>query len=211
MGEGAKRVTTLIGDNAEWSKRAGGSTREAFSPSRALNDVWARQRDRWILWLAPAMIVGCAAWMLAPSDPPIWIGPAAFVFGIAAVVALAMWPHATPAGWRVRLSQVLAGLFALTAAAGLGAIAASARAAGVAQAPFVASEEPRAVEGWVVANDASDGGPRLRLLVRSIEGVVAAPRNVRMSVADAGLLTPGRAARCYGIIGPPSGPMAPGA
>ncbi len=211
MGEGAKRVTTLIGDNAGWSKRARGSTREAFSPSRALSGVWALQRDRWILWLPPAMIVGCAAWMLAPSDPPVWIGPAAFLLGIAAVVALAMWPHATPTGWGVRLSQVLAGVFALTAAAGLGAIAASVRAASVAQAPFVASDEPRAVEGWVVANDASDGGPRLRLLVRNIEGVTAAPRYVRMSVADAGLLTPGRAARCYGIIGPPSGPMAPGA
>lgn len=157
------------------------------------------------------MIAGCAAWMLAPSDPPVWIGPAAFLLGIAAVIGIAMWPHATPTGWRVRLSQVLAGVFALTAAAGLGAVAASVRAASVAQAPFVASDEPRAVEGWVVANDASDGGPRLRLLVRNIERVAAAPRYVRMSVADAGLLTPGRAARCYGIIGPPSGPMAPGA
>ena len=36
------------------------------------------------------------------------------------------------------------------------------------------------VEGWVVANDASDSGPRLRLLVRDIEGVEAPPRYVRV-------------------------------
>src|SRR5690606_11687422 len=57
----------------------------------------------------------------------------------------------------------------------------------------------------------NDSGPRLRLLVRSIEDVAGAPRYVRMSVAEAGLLTPGRAARCYGVLGPPAGPMAPGA
>src|SRR5690606_4890752 len=57
----------------------------------------------------------------------------------------------------------------------------------------------------------NDSGPRLRLLVRSIEDVAGAPRYVRMSVAEAGLLTPGRAARCFGVLGPPAGPMAPGA
>ena len=157
------------------------------------------------------MIAGSAAWMLAPTDPPVWLGGAAFVFGIGVAVALGAMPHATPTGWQVRLRQVLGGFCALIAAAGLGAIAAQVRTQSVAQAAFAASEEPRAVEGWVIANDANDNGPRLRLLVRSIEGVTEPPRYVRVSVSEAGLLTPGRAARCFGVLGPPSGPMAPGA
>jgi competence protein ComEC len=157
------------------------------------------------------MIAGAAAWMLAPTDPPVWLGPLALVSGVAASATLAAWPHATPTGWQVTLRRILAGLCALIAAAGLGAVAATIRTTTVAQPAFAASDEPRGVEGWVVANDASDNGPRLRLLVRGIEGVAEPPRYVRMSVAEAGLLTPGRAARCYGMLGPPSGPMAPGA
>ncbi|MEQ1808340.1 MAG: ComEC/Rec2 family competence protein [Terricaulis sp.] len=157
------------------------------------------------------MIAGSAGWMLAPTDPPVWLGGAAFVFGLAAAVALAAMPHATPTGWQVRLRQALGGLCALLAAAALGAIAAQVRTQSVAQPAFATSEEPRAVEGWVIANDANDYGPRLRLLVRSIEGVDEPPRYARMSVSEAGLLTPGRAARCFGVLGPPSGPMAPDA
>ncbi len=157
------------------------------------------------------MIAGAAAWLLAPSDPPVWLGPAALALGAAAAAALAAWPHATPTSWQITARRVLAGLCALIAAAGLGAISAHIRTAQVAQPAFSAVEAPIVVEGWVVANDASDNGPRLRLLVRNIEGVAEPPRYVRMSVADAGLLTPGRAARCRGILGPPSGPMAPGA
>ncbi len=211
MGEGAKRVTTLIGENAGWSKRARGSTRAAFSPSRALSDIWAFQRDRWILWLPPAMIAGAAFWLLAPIDPPVWLGPVALLVGVAAAVALAAWPHATPTGWQITVRRALAGVFALIAAAGLGAIAAHVRTLSVSQPAFTAADEPLTVEGWVVANDASDNGPRLRLLVRNIESVAETPRYVRLSVSDAGVLTPGRAARCTCMLGPPAGPMAPGA
>jgi competence protein ComEC len=157
------------------------------------------------------MIAGAALWLLNPSDPPLWFGPLALAFGTAAAAGLAAWPHATPTGWQISLRRVLAAGFALLAAAGMGAIAAQIRTAAVAQPAFSAADEPLAVEGWVVANDASDNGPRLRLLVRSIEGVAEPPRYVRMAVGEAGLLTPGRAARCRGMLGPPSGPMAPGA
>jgi competence protein ComEC len=133
------------------------------------------------------------------------------MLGVAASVALAAMPHATPTGWQIAVRQLLGGLCALIAAAGLGAIAAQVRTATVAQPAISASEEPRPVEGWVVANETNDNGPRLRLLVRSIEGLAEPPRYVRMSVAEAGLLTPGRAARCFGVLGSPAGPMAPGA
>ena len=130
--------------------------------------MWALQRDRWILWLAPAMMAGCATWLLAPADPPIWLGAAAFVLGIAASFGLAALPHARPTGWQITLRRCLGGLCALIAAAGLGAIAAQVRTAVVAQPAIPVSEEPRAVEGWVVANVINDNGSRLRLLVRTI-------------------------------------------
>ena len=210
MGEGAKRVTTLMGGNTTFQKRARGSTRTASSPSRALGEVVALQRDRWILWLPPALIVGAALWLLAPSDPPWWLGLAVFVPSAAAAIGLAIWPSERADGWDVRLRTLFAALFALLAFAGLGAAAAQLRTTSVAETPFEGREEPFEAEGWVVANDANDNGPRLRLLVRSIEGVAEPPRYVRFSIAEAGMLTPGRAARCYGVLGPPAAAMAPG-
>lgn len=210
MGEGAKRVTTLMGGNTTFQKRARGSTWAAFSPSRALGDVVALQRDRWILWLAPALIVGAALWLLAPTDPPWWLGLAVFGPSAAAAIGLAIWPSERADGWDVRLRTVVAALLALLAFAGLGAGAAQLRTSLVMQAPFEGREEPFAVQGWVIANDANENGPRLRLLVSAIEGVTRPPRYVRFSVAEGGMLTPGRAARCYGVLGPPAAAMAPG-
>ena len=163
-----------------------------------------------MLWLPVAMIAGASLWLLAPTDPPLWIASVLFVLGAVAALVLAAWPSQHFAGWRFRLRQVLAGLCALAAAAGLGGAAAHLRALAVAQPAFTADETPRLVEGWVVANDASDSGPRLRLLVRGVEGVALPPRYVRVSVSQAGLLTPGRVARCRAVLGAPAGPMAPG-
>lgn len=171
----------------------------------------ALQRDRWILWLPVGMIAGAALWLLSPTTPAWWLGPVFLVLGTAAAIALAAWTSERVDGWAVTLRHVLGGLCALAAAAGLGFGAAHVRGLTVAQSALVGSDEPTRVEGWVVANDASDNGPRLRLLVRSIEGVEAPPRYVRLSVSEAGLLTAGRGASCRGILGPPSGPMAPGA
>jgi competence protein ComEC len=204
-------VTTLIGENAGWSKRARGSTRERFSPSRALSEVWALQRDRWILWLPVGIIAGAAIWLLAPAEPVWWLGFVVFACATLAAFALHAWPGEAPSGWLSRMRLGVAGLLALLAAAGLGAIAAQVRTAVVAAPAYVGGVEPVRIEGWVVANNAGERGPRLRLLVRNIEGVESAPRYVRVSVSEAGLLTPGRAARCRAVIGPPAAAMAPGA
>src|SRR5262249_31547043 len=118
------------------------------------------------------------------------------------------WPTANP--FRP-VRTALAGVISLCAAMGLGLTAAQIRTWSVSQPVLSASDEPRAIEGWVVDVEPSEGGPRLRLLTHSVEGARALPRYVRVSVPAAGLLTPGRAARCRGIVGPPSGPMAPGA
>lgn len=157
------------------------------------------------------MIVGSAFWLTAPTDPVWWLGPLFLTLGTTGAVGLAAWPSTRNDGAAVRLRQALAGMLALVAAAGLGASAAHLRGLSVAQAPYAANEEPVHVEGWVVSNDASDNGPRLRLLVRDIEGVDDPPRYVRVSVSEAGLLTAGRASTCRAVLGPPPGPMAPGA
>lgn len=207
MGEGAKRVTTVMGA-AGLAKRAGGSTPVAFSPSRVLEGVFALQRDRWILWLPVGQIAGAAAWMLAPADPPAWAGFALVAAASAIAAGFALWPSAAPIGFGRR---ALAGIFALLAAFGVGVSAAEVRLWNVTQPAITASAEPRAMQGFVVAVEPSEGGPRLRLLASSVEGMDTPPRYVRVSVPEAGLLAPGRAARCFGLIGPPAGPMAPGA
>ncbi|MGE0742246.1 MAG: ComEC/Rec2 family competence protein [Hyphomonadaceae bacterium] len=170
----------------------------------------ALQRDRWILWLPVGMIAGAAWWLLAPTDPAWWTTPTVFVVGAGAGFLLFVWPSQTDRGFSLRLRQALAAMMTLAAAAGLGASAAQLRALGVTQAAYVVVNEPVRVEGWVVANDASDSGPRLRLLANTIEGVREPPRYVRVSVARAGVLSAGRAAQCLAVLGQPSGPMAPG-
>jgi len=203
-------VTTLIGEGVDFSKRARGSTPAAFSPSHALESVFALQRDRWILWLPVAMVAGAAAWLVAPTDPPPWLAGVLFLACAALSYGFAAWPSHRLEGFWVTTRRLLAALFAFASAAGLGALAGQQRAASVAQVEFARSDEPRSVEGWVAANEASDTGPRLRLLVRTIDGVPSPPRYVRVSVGQAGVLTPGRAARCFAVLGPPSGPLAPG-
>lgn len=178
----------------------------AFSPSRALADVFALQRDRWILWLPVGELAGASAWMCVPQDPPAWAGFALLAVGAVSAGVCAFWPSTAPvSAWR----QALAGCFSLLAAFGLGLSAAQVRLWSVAQPSVAASDAPRGIDGWVVAVEPSEAGPRLRLLTASIEGVASAPRYVRLSVPQAGLLTPGRAAHCFGVIGPPPGPMAP--
>ncbi len=210
MGEGAKRVTTLIADQGGLAKRARGSTARGLSPSRALAEAFALQRDRWVLWLPLGLIAGAACWLTAPTDPPIWFGAALMVAGTLAASLCAFWPSPGRDGAAMIVRRILAGLLAFAASIGLGLIAAQVRAASVAAAPFLASEEPVRVEGWVVALEPSVAGPRLRLLVASLEGASAPPRYVRVSVPQAGMLTPGRAARCRAVLGGPAGALAPG-
>lgn len=155
------------------------------------------------------VIAGAAVWLTAPGDPPVWIGLGLLVLGVAGAAGFAAWPSPRPEGRDVASRRALAGLCALAASFGLGLAAAHARAALVATPVFAAQDAPIVVEGWVSSIDSSDSGQRLRLLVRDIEGVAGPPRYVRVAVPDAGLLAPGRAARCRAVLGPPSGPMAP--
>ena len=157
------------------------------------------------------MIAGAAWWFTLPVDPPSWLSGTCFGGALALMAGLIAWPSPRHDSFGARLRKVLAALCALAASGGLGAVAAQIRTASVAQAPFTQSSGTVHVQGWVSEIDSSDSGPRLRLLVRGIDGIASPPRFVRVAVRQAGLLAPGRLADCRAVLGPPSGPMAPGA
>lgn len=148
----------------------------AFSPSRALAGLIAAQRDRWALWLAPAMIAGAAWWLVVPVDPPVWLGAAIMAGAIIAAIGLIAWPSPRHDSFLARSRQVMAALCAVVAVAALGAVAAQIRTATVAQAPYAGGSDPAHVQGWVTDIDSSDSGPRLRVLVHGIDGVSAPPQ-----------------------------------
>ncbi len=157
------------------------------------------------------MIAGAAVWLLALGEPSWWAGPLITIMALVPAIALSFWPSGPLNGVVAGLRTLTVAACALGAAAGLGFSAGQIRGLTVAQVAYAGGDDAVRLEGWVVANDASDNGPRLRLLLHGIEGVEAAPRYVRVSVGEAGLLTAGRAARCRAVLGPPAGPMAPGA
>ncbi|HWA00833.1 MAG TPA: ComEC/Rec2 family competence protein [Caulobacterales bacterium] len=203
-------MTTLISDRV-WAKGgARPSTAARFSPSRALAGIWALQRDRWILWLPVGVIAGAAAWITAPADPPTWLGGAVFMGALALSCVFAFLPSRRVDGADVLLRRILAGAFAMLAAAGLGAAAAQVRTWEVSAPPFVSPPGPVEVRGWVADLDAGQSGPRLRILTASIEGLAAPPRYVRVAVPARAVLTPGRAVSCRAVLAPPAGPLAPG-
>lgn len=208
MGEGAKRVTTLIGEDNRAQRRARGSTASTLSPRRTLTEALAQQRERWILWLAPGVVGGAAAWLSAPQEPSWQALAVALVLAACAFVAALTWPAATRGKELFRHGAMA--LAALVIAATVGALAAQVRTLAVAQSEFSGPDAPLTLEGWVVAVEAGETGPRLRFLVSRIEGFSTAPRYVRVSVSEAGLLTPGRAGRCRAVLRAPSGPIAPG-
>lgn len=156
-------------------------------------------------------IAGAAFWIAAPQEPAAWIGPVVFAAGAAFALILSFWPGGAVVGAWPTARRAAAAVFALIAAAGIGACACMAREAIVAHKAYAGSAQAVEIRGWVFATEASDGGPRLRLLVRSIEGAPHPPRFVRLSVPEAGLVTPGRTVWCRAVLGPPPGPLSPGA
>lgn len=163
-----------------------------------------------MLWAPVGVIAGAALWLTAPVTPPPWLGPLVLMLGAALAWGLAAWSSARIHDWALMARRIGAGICVLAAMLGLGASAAQIRAMSVATPAFPALSEPVSVEGWVVSIDSSDRSQRLRLLVRHIDGIEDTPRYVRLTVPAAGLLAPGRAARCRAVLGPPSGPLAPG-
>ena len=213
MGEGAIRVTTVIGEGFGGRGRRGAerlSTRPLprLSLARVLAG-WrgqvAAQAERWPLWAPVAFGGGAAIYFGLPREPVL----AALLVAAAAALALAVgvWR-----GGRSRWLSIAAALLAFGAAgAAVSVLKTHMMAAPVAPA----FRRPVTVDAWVVdvvANSASK--PRLLLAPARISGLPwrYTPVRVRMSLRpDAGLPGPGSAVRLIGVLGPPPSPSAPGA
>lgn len=221
MGDGAKRVTTVIeGKGRGWREKnsAPHSTAALRTPSRprVLAGLdWASiaraQAGRAILWGPLAVMAGAAAYFVAPIEPPLWF--AAAVFGVATTlsIALALWPTPQARDLRRVTFVVLAIVLGAVGAAALGFVAAELRTTAVAAPRIERETDPVAVEGWVIDAAMGESRPRLTLLVRSAEGMQTPPRALEISTTQAGALQPGRSARCTAVLRPIDGPLAPGA
>ena len=176
------------------SREAG--VRAHLSPLRQI----AGQRDRWILWLAPAFGLGIAVYFALPIEPAGWLGVSCALLIVPAVML-----------YRHRLAPVL--LFA--GVVGLGFGVAQLRTAIVAAPVLDKRLGPVTVEGLIeAASPDGAGGWRLRLTGPLIVGLDpdSSPRRVRIRIrrADADP-APGMRLRSLAILQPPPEPAAPGA
>ena len=175
---------------------AGAGLWAGLDPMRAI----AGQRERWILWLPPALGIGIALYFALPYEPARWIG------GIAALLIL-------PAV--ILRRQALAPFFLIVIVAGFGFAVAQFRTALVA-APVLGSRlGPVTVEGLIEAASLNEkGGWRVRLVAPAIARLdpSATPRRIRVTIRQADAdPAPGKRLWLRAILQPPPEPAAPGA
>ena len=158
------------------------------------------ERERWALWLPVALASGVGLYFVLPVEPPLWLGLALAVAGLAAT-----------AGLHGRLAGVVAAVFlALTLGFALGEM----RSRAVSAPMLDRSLGPVGVEGRVVELDHRDGSIRLtldRLAIprlapqRTPERARISLRGVRPEIAI------GSRVRVTAILRPPPEPAQPGA
>ncbi|MGF1659827.1 MAG: ComEC/Rec2 family competence protein [Rubrimonas sp.] len=166
--------------------------------------LWAPDPRRAALWAPVAFGAGVQAYFLMTVEPPLW--------SLAASVglAVALFWTAARAGLALRVATVG---FALAA---LGFGAATLRAHMVA-APVLSAEIEAVVEGRIAAVDQSRAGlPRLLLDEVRIYGLAAeaTPARVRVALRSARYaegFRPGDRVSTRARLGPPGGPVEPGA
>ncbi len=163
-----------------------------------------------MLWAPLALIAGAACHLLAPADPPFWWGVSGLAGAATLAALLLLWPSRRPRPWAWRARRIAAALCIAGAAFAAGFVAADVRVARAAHPRLAGETGPVLVEGWVADAESGAPRPRLRLLVRAIEGVSEPPRFVRISTTLAGAQPPGRPVRCRAILRPPEPPLAPG-
>ena len=211
MGEGAIRVTTVIGESlAEGGGRRGvvaSSTRLRALASRAAARARAEaiaNAERWPLWAPVAFGGAAAAYFGLPREP--LLAPVM----AAAVLALGLAALA----WRLGRHRGL-GLAAALLAFGAGGLATAALKTRLAAAPVApALRRPVTVDAWVIDVASADASrPRLLLAPARISGLSwrDTPVRLRMTLRGGGAPGPGTAVRLTGVLNPPPAPAAPGA
>ena len=214
VGEGAKRVTTVIEEGR--SKKVGALTTLIQRPTsviRSINPdrVWAAlksevaaQVDRVSLWTPVAFGAGSASYFGLKSEPPLWIGlAAAGCISLAAVVAV-----------RSSASRALAVAVLLMAFAASGFAAADLKSTLLAAPRVPAGYGVGRIEGWVVdvTSPSKDKG-RLLIAPTYISHLRPdeLPALVRIVVSPEAVVGPGEAVRLTALLDPPPSPAAPGA
>lgn len=139
--------------------------------------------------------------MVAPDEPS-W----------EVLAAMAAMPTFAWLAVRRRGAGLLALAIAFIACFGIGAFAGKVRATQVAAPILKERIGPVRIEGVIAEIDASERSRRVRIDVRSIEGLPPAqtPRFVRFSFKGDLGFTPGRAVACRAILSPPPRPVVPG-
>lgn len=140
--------------------------------------------------------------------------PGALIWAGAPLLFLVGWMLARPKrALPSPLGQAVALIaFGLTLSgwAGFGAIAVDVRLRRVEAPRLEAQTGPIRVRGWVMAIESGVTRPRMRLRVHTIEGMEKPPVFVQLSPPIGTALSPGRAADCLAVLGPPSLPILPG-
>lgn len=159
----------------------------------------AAQALRWPLFMPLFFAFGAAAYFEAPSEPAWELLAVAAIAPLSAWLVLRRWPAA-------------AFVCLLLLCAGAGAFCGKARTLLVAQPVLSHKTQAVRVEGVVLEIDAGAKWRRVRLEVRSIEGLAPGqtPRRVRITHRAPVEVGPGRTVSCRAILSPPPRPSAPG-
>jgi competence protein ComEC len=167
-----------------------------------LGAVLQAERERWVLWLPPALGAGVAIYFDLPEEPARWAGPALLAAAIVAGLAL-----------RRRLPFLVAAIGLGAGALGFTAAAEHTRAsaAPVLARPIVGAE----LDGRIIAIDPLEHGERVTLdrLNLLLPDGGPRPERIRLRLSDkaAAGLSPGQRIRLRAALLPPPPPAAPGA
>jgi competence protein ComEC len=214
VGEGAKRVTTVIEEAS--SKKVGALTTLiarppslilSINPERvfaALKSEVAAQIDRVALWTPVAFGAGAAAYFGLKTEPPLWIGLASAGGAVLTAVITS----------RLGVSRILAIAALLIAFATCGFAVADLKSTLLASPRIPVDYGVGRIEGWVVdvTSPSKDKG-RLLIAPSYISHLRRdeLPALVRIVVSPDAVVGPGEAVRLTALLDPPPSPAAPGA
>ncbi len=166
-----------------------------------LDTLLGEERERWILWIPVALLLGISLYFWLPDEPWPWSGPV-----LAALLAVpALLPH--------RHAPVR--VFWAAGALMFAGVSLAQFETWRADGPLLEGETgPRPVEGTIAAVDVRDRGVRIVLDDPAIPrlGGDETPKRVRISVRTHGGIdpVPGDRVRILAILGPPPPPTYPG-
>ena len=168
--------------------------------------TFGAERDRWVLWLPPAVALGIAAYFALPVEPPLWLGAMVLILAVGAA-------------WFGRRAQAV-----LLVALGVGAVAlgfavSQLRTQSVAAPILERKYGPDWVAGQVLTIEprVEDGSQGVRVVLRlqGLDGVqpgaTPAKVRVRLTKRDPAAFAPGDWLRVRAVLRAPPGPAAPDA